>query len=310
MRTVHRPLTAMALALALVAVACGNSDERPLATVNGNDITMADVRALRTAYQTDDVDTNTEQFRIDLRVLIFTEAIRGAAEDSLGVTVTDSDVAALLAEPPERYAQSFAFIAQNPDLGEELLRREAQSLLLRDRVVAELMRSEAGFLEGIIDDSPELVTAGCIRHILVDTEAEALAVLDRLGAGEDFAALADEVSIDSGTQGGLLVDGAECALPMSRWVSEFGNAAARAPVGEVAGPVATEFGFHLIRVEEKTAPTRDEFLADPVAYVDADAVSGFFAPWFTSELLAADIDVNILVGRWSPEDFGIDPPDA
>ncbi len=161
MRTVHRPLIAMALAFALVAVACGDSDDRPLATVNGNDITMADVRALRTTYQTDDVDTTTEQFRIDLRVLIFTAAIRDAAADSLGVTVSDAEVDAILTAPPERYAQSFTFIAQNPDLSEDLLRREAQSLLLRDRVVAELMRREAGFLEGIIERPP------AARHLRV-----------------------------------------------------------------------------------------------------------------------------------------------
>ncbi len=312
MLALDRPLRIVVVVLALVAAACGSSEDRPLATVNGEDITVADVRVLRTAYQGDQVDTSTEQFRIDLTVLIFTAAIRDAAEETLGVTVTEGDIEIdeWLADPPERYAESFAFIAQNPDLSDELLRREAQSLLVRDRAVSELMRRETGYLEGIIDDTPEVVTAGCIRHILVETEAEAVAALDRLGAGEDFGALADEISIDTASQQGLLADASGCVLPMARWVPEFANAAATAPVGEVIGPVASSFGFHVIRVEEKVAPLREEFLADPVAYVDANTVGAFFAPWFTEEMRAADISVNILVGRWSAEDFGIDPPDA
>ena len=167
-----------------------------------------------------------------------------------------------------------------------------------------------GFLDRVIDEQPEEVTVGCIRHILVDTEAEALVALERLQTGEDFAALADELSTDTVSVGGLLANASTCMLPMARWVPEFAAAAAVAPLNELVGPVASEFGFHIIRVEDKIAPTREEFIADPVPFVDGGTISSFFTPWFNGEVRAADITVNELVGRWSSDGVGIAPPDA
>ncbi|SDE66374.1 peptidylprolyl isomerase [Limimaricola pyoseonensis] len=85
-------------------------------------------------------------------------------------------------------------------------------------------------------------------HILVETEEEAQAVLERLDAGEDFAEVAKEVSTDpgSGAQGGSLGWFADGMM-----VAPFQEAVAGLEAGETTEtPVETQFGFHVIRLDD------------------------------------------------------------
>jgi len=83
-------------------------------------------------------------------------------------------------------------------------------------------------------------------HILVKTEAEAKAVLGNLNAGDDFATVAKKFSTcPSGKKGGDLG-----WFGKGMMVKEFEDAAFKAKVGEIVGPVKTKFGYHLIKVTE------------------------------------------------------------
>jgi parvulin-like peptidyl-prolyl isomerase len=86
------------------------------------------------------------------------------------------------------------------------------------------------------------------RHILVETEGEALDVIDALNNGESFAALARTVSVDpgSGAQGGEL--GWNQA---TLYVEPFANAVIDAPIGEIIGPIQSDFGYHIIQVSAR-----------------------------------------------------------
>ena len=83
-------------------------------------------------------------------------------------------------------------------------------------------------------------------HILVATEEEALALIDELDAGADFAELAKEKSTGpSGPEGGELGWFARGMM-----VPEFENAAFELEVGAVSAPIQTQFGWHVIKLNE------------------------------------------------------------
>ena len=84
------------------------------------------------------------------------------------------------------------------------------------------------------------------RHILVGSEDEAKQIAERLKKGEDFAALAKEKSKDTTAVGGDLG-----FFIRGRMIKEFEDAAYALEVGEISEPVQTQFGWHIIKVEEK-----------------------------------------------------------
>jgi len=101
------------------------------------------------------------------------------------------------------------------------------------------------------------------RHILLKTEEEAKAVIAELDGGKDFAELAKEKSTGpSAGQGGDLG-----FFTKGRMVPEFEAVAFTLKAGEYAKePVQTQFGWHVIKVEERreTAPPAFEEVADQV----------------------------------------------
>ena len=96
------------------------------------------------------------------------------------------------------------------------------------------------------------------RHILVETEDQAKAVEERLKKGEDFAKVATDVSKDpgSGKEGGDLG-----WFTKDRMVPEFAEAAFKLKKGEVSAPVKSQFGWHVIKLEDKRTKPLPEFSA-------------------------------------------------
>ncbi len=84
------------------------------------------------------------------------------------------------------------------------------------------------------------------RHILVESEEEAKEVKERLKKGEDFAALAKEKSKDTNAEGGDLG-----FFTRGQMLKPFEDAAFALDIGELSDPVQTQFGWHIIKVEEK-----------------------------------------------------------
>ena len=96
------------------------------------------------------------------------------------------------------------------------------------------------------------------RHILVETEEEAKDLKKKLAEGADFAALAKEHSKDPGTKddGGMLG-----YFSSGQMVPAFEQAAFSLKKGEVSDPVKSQFGWHLIKLEDrrqKPPPTFDQ----------------------------------------------------
>jgi peptidyl-prolyl cis-trans isomerase C len=80
-------------------------------------------------------------------------------------------------------------------------------------------------------------------HILVKTEKEVNAVLERLKKGEKFSAIAKDVSLcPSKKRGGDLG-----TFGRGQMVKEFENAAFALDKGQISGIVKTQFGYHIIK---------------------------------------------------------------
>lgn len=86
------------------------------------------------------------------------------------------------------------------------------------------------------------------RHILVKTEAEAKAIIAELDKGADFADLANKDSIDTSAKSG----GDLGYFGRDDMVKEFADAAFTLPAGQYTKtPVKTQFGWHVIKVEDR-----------------------------------------------------------
>ncbi len=109
------------------------------------------------------------------------------------------------------------------------------------------------------------------RHILLPTEDEAKKALARVKAGEDFAKVANDMSKDTGGDGGDLG-----WFTKDRMVPEFSDAAFKLKEGEVSDPVKTQFGWHIIKIEgtrTKTFPPFEQLKDQAAHYVAQKAES-------------------------------------
>lgn len=141
--------------------------------------------------------------------------------------------------------------------------------------------------------------------------AEADAVLARLRAGEDFAAVATEVSDDPGSasQGGDL----GCNPPGSGFVAAFEDAVYAQPVGVVGEPVRTTFGYHLILVRSRGVLPFEEVEDDIARILEQERAGGpeaALGAWLREATASAEVTVDPRWGRWDPEEGSVVPPDG
>jgi foldase protein PrsA len=93
-------------------------------------------------------------------------------------------------------------------------------------------------------------------HILVEDEETAKEIKQKLGDGADFAELAKEYSTDEGSK----ENGGELGFfPRGTMVTEFEDVAFSLPINEISEPVKSDYGYHIIKVEEKKEAKEADF---------------------------------------------------
>ncbi len=223
----HRIAVLLPLAFAAFIAASSSLQAAPedvVATVNGIKITEADLQSAESEVARELAQVPEETRRpILVNFLIETHLMAQAAEkEKLG---EGADFAAKM-EYYKRRALREAYIEKS----------------IREQVSEAVAKS-------IYDDQiksmkpQEEISA---RHVLVATEDEAKAVIARLGKGEDFATVAKELSLDKSTDGGSLG-----YFPRGRMVKAFEDAAFTLKKGEVSQPVKSQFGWHVIKLEDR-----------------------------------------------------------
>ena len=292
-------------ALALVVSGCSSSSPDVAATVNGTEILESFVLSVRT---TDEgaYTVSADQYRDDLSRLIFTEAMLSSAESDFSLSGLDTP------EERESYLESLLpqersyleTILEDPSLGEAAFDVVVTQLLLRARVKEALATDEES-IKDVWENDRGLLTEVCVRHILVASEGAANEALQLLADGEDFGALADMVSFDTSSPGGVL----PCPMSPSSFVEAFADATLEAPIGEVFGPVESEFGWHVLVVDQREGPASlEELSADPVKWMPADVVDSLWGAWINEVVVRAEIIVRSDIGTWSSAVNGIVPP--
>ena len=227
--------------------------------------------------------------------------------DERGLTISAADEEAASLDVIASFGEAEIFRAFPEGYREDLIRRQAEVTALQEDI-AEVEVDEAA-VEKFYADNPELFARTCVSHLLVGSAEEAAAAKARIDAGEHFAAVAAEVSIDPGSaaNGGEL----GCVQPGS-FVPEFESVMETLPVGQVSQPTQSQFGYHLILVTDRSAqPLDDAARAEIRQRLLSEGQAGFDA--FVQEALeAAEIEVNPRYGRFDPDAAqpGIVPPEG
>ncbi len=199
---------------------------------------------------------------------------------------------------------------------QNLLAEQVEDLPLRAQVELDLNTLSIKAGVGIADLSAELVTDEAIQaaydemfaefapetefnasHILVATEEEAIAAKARIDAGEDFAAVAAELSQDgSAANGGNLG-----WFGKGMMVEPFEAAVLALEPGAVSEPVQTQFGWHIVKLlesrptEKPALETVRDQLAQQVQQQAIDArLAELEADADITRAEAGSIDPNVL----------------
>jgi foldase protein PrsA len=162
--------------------------------------------------------------------------------------VTDEEVKKEIEKIKEQYGPQFDMVLQQSGFKteEQLLRTMKVGLLQEKAAMKDIEVTE----EEIQEHYNNLKTEVRASHILVGDEATAKEVEKKLSEGASFEDLAKEYSSDgSAANGGDLGFFGPGAM-----VPEFEEAAYALEVGEVSGPVQSEFGFHIIKLTDKKEP--------------------------------------------------------
>jgi len=140
---------------------------------------------------------------------------------------------------------------QYPETVRNAKRRVALDALLKEQVAGKINVTDdeiKSFYEKNLAQfsTPEQSRA---HHILVEAEDKAKSIIDQLAKGGKFEDIASaESKCPSGKEGGDLG-----FFGKGQMVPEFDEAVNKAEIGKVVGPVKTQFGWHVIRVDERRA---------------------------------------------------------
>lgn len=237
MKVLYSSLTAAALLASFPL----NAEAKVLAKVNGTEITDTDLKQLEQSLPPQILEKNTDKAKLEKELVnqlvdmkVLTDAALKAGLEK------DKDVQTAIAKSREQVLiQAFMMKQLSSVVNEEAVKKKYDELVKK-------------FNENLKNKKETRV-----RHILVADEKNAKSLLDKLKAGGDFQKLARENSTDTesaknGGDLGYFVEGS--------FVPEFEKAAADlAPGKYTQEPVKTQFGYHIIKVEDRRTARPPKF---------------------------------------------------
>jgi peptidyl-prolyl cis-trans isomerase C len=231
--TAERTCLAAAFLLGVLSASAPAQSDPVLARVGGVDIHQSDL-----ALAEEDIGSNipaqTPEAKRDYLINYVADMILVAKAAEAKKVADSSD-----------FKQRLAF-ARNKVLMELLLQSEAKAA-----TTDQAMHKAYDDAAKQMGDELEVHA----RHILVEKEDEAKAIAADLKKGIDFAELAKQKSKDPGA-----ADGGDLGyFTKEQMVPEFAEAAFKLDKGQISDPVKTQFGWHIIKVEDKRKRQLPEF---------------------------------------------------
>lgn len=229
------------------------TNTRPIAMVDGRDISLETLRpALLEAGGADVL----EEFVLD--TLLEREA------DARSIRIADSDIEAEKELLLATFADAGA--ARTTDEAARLLRNIRESrglgptrfaaLLRRNATLRALIAPSVSITESSLQQARELRFGERrrARLIVAPSAAAASRAIERLNAGEDFSALAAEISIDSSAERGGVLEPISAADPS--YPAAVRSTLRGMSPGTISAPIAVDEGYAILRLDEVIAPSR------------------------------------------------------
>lgn len=269
MRT-FRPLFALAIVAALLAGVTGCGSKDVAAIVNGEEISKAELEAQVNRlmeqspemFKGEEGESRLVEFKRQLLDNMINNVLVRQAAAERGIEVTDEEVNAQIDDLKAGFPteDDFNKALSDANLTVEDLKQQLRDQLATQRLMEELVGDDEVTDEEIAkyyeDNKAKFEEQSSTRasHILFDKDDKATAekVLAEVKGGAAFDELAKKHSKDAGSaaQGGDL----GWSDPARPFVAEFQAALDKLEVGEISDLVETEYGWHIIKVDE----TRDE----------------------------------------------------
>lgn len=218
---------ALTLAASLGLAACSNAGDQVVATSTLGDLTQQDF------YK--------EIKNLAGKQLLEQIMIEKILSDKY--KVSEKEITAEFDKLKEQYGEQFDLVLAQSGLSEDALKQNIRFNLLQEKATKDVEVTDEEIQKYYDQASTELKA----RHILVKDEETAKKAIERIKAGEDFAAVAKDMSTDgSASSGGDLG-----WFSVGKMVKEFNDAAYALELNTISEPVKTQFGYHVIEVTDK-----------------------------------------------------------
>jgi parvulin-like peptidyl-prolyl isomerase len=261
----------------LLLAACGNITGDAVARVDSVVLTRQEldtrIARLEKGFQAQAASGATLPSRLDIEQEVVTQFINqnlvlGLAK-TRGIAVTEAEIETQIDDFEVRIPQATGGTLEDaiqnqlglPGVASTEFRQFVSFFLAQQKLSETLVTTDtvrADVTARVMEQARLEVEKATVAHILVATEDEAKAVITRLDGGEEFAALAAELSTDPGSKdNGGIYEG----ITRGQFVPEFEKAMFEdlQPGETTKTPVQTQFGFHVIRlISRETGPSMTE----------------------------------------------------
>jgi len=172
------------------------------------------------------------------------------------ISVTDEEIKSYIENLKNTLQQEIEPLLEQIGVTMEEFERQVKEqlmvtkLLITKTAIEDITITEADLKEFYENNKNELITPERVSasHILVETEAEAKEILEALEDGDDFGELAAEKSIDPSAKTNK---GDLGFFQRGQMVPAFEDVAFSLEEGKISDPVKSDFGYHIIKVQEK-----------------------------------------------------------